>query len=91
MNESKPNSTILDAATFDRLVDGELSPAEYRRVLVALEQQPGAWRKCAEAFLQAATQAPQPIHAAASKASSAIFFGIGISLASGTPPVLTET
>lgn len=53
MNEPKPNSTILDAATFDRLVDGELSPGEYRRVLMALEQQPGAWRKCAEAFLQA--------------------------------------
>src|SRR5688572_18797646 len=45
----------------------------------------------ADAFLQAATQAPQPIQAAESKASSAIFFGIGISFASGTPPVLTET
>jgi hypothetical protein len=41
----------------------------------------------AEAFLQAATHAPQPIHVAASKASSATFLGIGISFASGTPPV----
>src|ERR1700761_4843380 len=45
----------------------------------------------AEAFLQAATQAPQPIQVAELKASSAITFGIGISLASGTPPVFTDT
>src|SRR5690606_584923 len=45
----------------------------------------------ADAFLQAATQAPQPIQVAASNASSAIFFGMGISFASGTPPVFTET
>src|ERR1700741_1449586 len=45
----------------------------------------------AEAFLQAATQAPQPIQVAELKASSAITLGIGISLASGTPPVFTET
>jgi hypothetical protein len=49
-----PNSEVLlDAVTLDRLVDGELSPAEYRQVLLALEQHPDAWRKCAEAFLQA--------------------------------------
>ncbi len=52
MNEPQPE-LLLDDITFDRLVDGELSPAEYRRVLHALEQQPCAWRKCAEAFLQA--------------------------------------
>lgn len=51
MNEPK-TEVVLDAVTLDRLVDGELSPAEYRRVLLALEQQPAAWRKCAEAFLQ---------------------------------------
>src|SRR5471030_410376 len=45
----------------------------------------------ADAFLQAATQAPQPIHVAELKASSAITFGINISLASGTPPVFTDT
>jgi hypothetical protein len=43
----------LDRVIFDRLVDGALSPAEYRRVLSALEQQPAAWRLCAEAFLEA--------------------------------------
>lgn len=52
MNDPKPD-VVLNTVTFDRLVDGELSPAEYRRVLLALEQQPAAWRKCAEAFLQA--------------------------------------
>ena len=45
----------------------------------------------AEPFLQAAAQAPQPIQAAASIAKSASFLGIGIALASGTPPVLTDT
>src|SRR6185312_8264711 len=44
----------------------------------------------ADAFLQAATQAPQPMQVAELKASSAMIFGIGISLASGTPPVFTE-
>jgi len=52
MNENKPD-VVLDDMTLDRLVDGELSPAEYRRVLLALEQHPAGWRKCAEAFLQA--------------------------------------
>src|ERR1700740_1340659 len=45
----------------------------------------------AEAFLQAATQAPQPMQVAELKASSAITLGTGISFASGTPPVLTDT
>lgn len=52
MNEPK-TEIVLNAVTLDRLVDGELSTAEYRRVLAALEQQPSAWRQCAEAFLQA--------------------------------------
>src|SRR5690606_32966078 len=46
--------------------------------------------RAADEFLHAATQAPQPMQAAASKASAATRFGIGISLASGTPPVLME-
>src|SRR5262249_43811471 len=45
----------------------------------------------AEAFLHAATHAPQPMHEAASKARSASCFGIGIALPSGAPPVETET
>ena len=45
----------------------------------------------AEAFGQAATQAPQPMQAAASMAGSASVFGTGMALASGALPVRTET
>jgi len=48
------NTTLqLNAQTFDRLVDGELSTEEYRQVLLALDLEPQAWRQCAEAFLEA--------------------------------------
>jgi hypothetical protein len=43
----------------------------------------------AEAFLQDATQAPHPMHAAASKAASASALGMGIEFASTLDPVLT--
>lgn len=45
-------STNLDHL-LDRLVDGELSSAEYRQLLAMLDEQPGAWRRCALAFLEA--------------------------------------
>jgi len=38
---------------FDRLVDGSLSPDEYRALVAALDEEPGGWRKCALAFLEA--------------------------------------
>ncbi|HEY3391774.1 MAG TPA: hypothetical protein VGK58_03650 [Lacipirellulaceae bacterium] len=38
---------------FDRLVDGELSPAERRLLLASLDERPGGWRRCALAFLEA--------------------------------------
>jgi hypothetical protein len=38
---------------FDRLVDGNLPPAEYRAFLASFDEEPGAWRKCALAFLEA--------------------------------------
>ena len=44
----------------------------------------------AEAFGQAATQAPQPMQAAASMARSASALGTGIALPSGALPVGTE-
>src|SRR5690606_17337939 len=47
-------------------------------------------KSIADEFLHAATQAPHPMQAAASKALSANVFATAISLASGTPPVLTE-
>jgi len=37
----------------DRLVDGELSPAERRDVILHLEEAPAGWRRCALAFLEA--------------------------------------
>lgn len=37
----------------DRLVDGELGVNERRQLLAALDDEPGAWRQCALAFLEA--------------------------------------
>jgi len=41
------------AARLERLVDGELSPEEYRALLASLDEEPGLWRQCALAFLEA--------------------------------------
>jgi hypothetical protein len=38
---------------FDRLVDGELSEEERRDLLAGLDNEPGGWRRCALAFLEA--------------------------------------
>ena len=38
---------------FDRLVDNELSEAERRELLTGLDDEPGGWRRCALAFLEA--------------------------------------
>lgn len=38
----------------DRLVDGELSADEQRELLAALDEEPGGWRRCALAFVEAA-------------------------------------
>ncbi len=58
----------------DRLVDGELGQKERRELLAALDDEPGAWRRCALAFLEAQTWrwqlsqlAGEPIVAQASK------------------------
>ena len=42
-----------DDVRFDRLVDGALSPAEYKIFVAALDEEPGGWRRCAMAFLEA--------------------------------------
>jgi hypothetical protein len=39
-------------ARFDRLVDGELPPDEYRALVASLDDEPGGWRRCALAFLE---------------------------------------
>ncbi len=44
---------LEDDARFDRLVDGELSADEYRTLLASLDDEPGGWRRCALAFLEA--------------------------------------
>jgi hypothetical protein len=42
-----------DMLAIDRLVDNELSPGERRQLLLMLESQPGGWRRCALAFVEA--------------------------------------
>jgi hypothetical protein len=37
----------------DRIVDGELTPAELRAAIDRLDREPDAWRRCALAFLEA--------------------------------------
>ena len=41
-----------ESRVLDRLVDGELSQADRRALLAALDDEPGAWRRCALAFLE---------------------------------------
>ena len=45
----------LDDRWIDHLVDGELTPEDRRRVLLALASEPDGWRRCALAFLEAQT------------------------------------
>jgi len=42
-----------DDVRFDRLVDGELTDAQRRELLSRLDDEPGGWRQCALAFLEA--------------------------------------
>jgi anti-sigma factor RsiW len=47
------NDSLHDDALFDRLVDGELTGEERRRLLESLDTRPEGWRRCALAFLEA--------------------------------------
>ena len=47
------DETTHDNILFDRLVDGDLSDAERRRLLESLDTRPDGWRHCALAFLEA--------------------------------------
>jgi hypothetical protein len=47
------DETIQDDILFDRLVDGDLSAGERRRLLESLDMRPDGWRRCALAFLEA--------------------------------------
>jgi hypothetical protein len=49
------NGPFNDEVLLDRLVDGELTGDERRRLLKSLDERPGGWRRCALAFLEAQT------------------------------------
>jgi hypothetical protein len=57
-DKSQPNDRqhqpdqINDDARVDRLVDGELTPEEYRAFVASLDDESGGWRRCALAFLE---------------------------------------
>ena len=53
MNDQHENDPLIDHRQLDRLVDGELSADDRRRLIETLEQQPEKWRDCACAFLEA--------------------------------------
>jgi hypothetical protein len=53
MNPASTNLPTPDGDLIDRLVDGELPDVERRELLVRLENEPGGWRRCALAFLEA--------------------------------------
>jgi hypothetical protein len=52
MTDRDPPNPLTDAF-LDRIVDGELSPAELRAALEQLENEPDGWKRCALAFLEA--------------------------------------
>ena len=55
MSETRdvPRVTRVNDGLLDRLVDGELDPRGRRELLAALDREPGGWRRCAMAFLEA--------------------------------------
>ena len=53
MNENQENMTPITGRQLERLVDGEISEAERRALLVRLDDEPEGWRQCALAFLEA--------------------------------------
>lgn len=53
MNRMAEELQCDPARVFDHLVDGELTDAERRELLTALDDEPAGWRRCALAFLEA--------------------------------------
>jgi len=53
MNPIDQNTPTSDEHRFDLLADGELSEAARRELLSRLDDEPGGWRRCALAFLEA--------------------------------------
>jgi hypothetical protein len=53
MTPTEPDATSpLDDAFIDRIVDGDLSPAQLGAALDRLDRTPDGWRRCALAFLE---------------------------------------
>jgi len=53
VNASNDKTFEDDDRWFDLLVDGELSEARRRELLLGLDDEPNGWRRCALAFLEA--------------------------------------
>jgi len=51
--DARFNTRLEEDSRFDRLVDGALSAADYKALLASLDDEPGGWRRCAMAFLEA--------------------------------------
>src|SRR3954468_9995588 len=52
LDNEQPHRPV-DDRLIDRLVDGELRDEERRELLLRLDAEPGGWRQCALAFLEA--------------------------------------
>lgn len=76
-----------DDRRFDLLVDGELSEAERRELLTALDNEPVGWRRCALAFLEAQCWKKELGSLVGRSQSHADFSHAQSSLASSSPSV----
>ncbi|MCI0357200.1 MAG: hypothetical protein L0211_01785 [Planctomycetaceae bacterium] len=83
----KTKEMFDDDARFDRLVDGELAAEEYHAFLAGLDDEPGGWRRCALAFLEA--QALGGDLAAIRRSGSHACVGKSIQLAEQSAPPVT--
>jgi hypothetical protein len=52
MTDRDPDSNPLLAELIDRMVDGDLTPAQLRLAVDELDRTPDGWRRCALAFLE---------------------------------------
>ena len=67
-----------DERILDKLVDGELTEADRKVLLSALDDEPGAWRRCALAFLEAQTWRGDFTQLLAGSALSSIEKAVGL-------------
>jgi hypothetical protein len=67
-----------DERILDKLVDGELTETDRKVLLSALDDEPGAWRRCALAFLEAQTWRGDFTQLLAGSALSSIEKAVGI-------------